>query len=316
MVGKFTKASLLLLFLTAIFAGTVYAEEELHIPKVRALGDITAINLDENTFALETRQGEELRFLVINRTKFRSPDGSLNGLGDLEVGMKALVVGMRLPERGLIALAVGAVDPEDVPETFRLKGKVNGVDLQRSTFSILAEQGETQRYKVIDRTQFRSRDGSVMGLQDLELGMPVVVIATKTDDGLPVALLVIVGSPDTRHERFEAIGEITAVFPDRNQFEFQNHAGETLLISVGERTKFRSRGGSIDGINDLEPGMRVLVAGVVTEDGAHHALLVAAGQPKDDRVPRTTDGGADRPRDGVLRDFQGQTDLENGIDLR
>ena len=94
MVGKLTKASLLLLILTAVFAGTVLAEEELHIPKVRVLGDVTAINPDENTFSLKTRQGEDLRFLVIDRTKFRSPDGSLNGLEDMEVGMKALVVGV------------------------------------------------------------------------------------------------------------------------------------------------------------------------------------------------------------------------------
>lgn len=286
MINKVAKAGLLVLLFTATLTIPVLAEEDLHIPKFRVSGEVTAIDLDESSFAMQTRDGEDLRFQVIDRTVFRSPDGSLKELGDLEVGMKALVVGVRLPERGLIALVVGAADPDDIPETFRLKGIVNGVDLQTATFSILIEQNESQRLKVVDRTQFRSRDGSVTGLKDLEIGTPVVVVGTKTDESLSIALIVIAGSPDDRLERFDVIGEITSVIPGQNEFQFQTRAGESLLISVGERTRFRSRDGSIKDIHDLKKGMQALVAGVVTEDGAHHALLVAVGKPDDTDRPR------------------------------
>jgi hypothetical protein len=285
MVSKIAKAGLFVLLLSTVLVGAAYAEEEIHIPKVRVLGEITAVNLEARTFAINTRQGEDLRFLVIDRTKFRSPDGSINGLSDLETGMKAHVVGARHPEHGLVALMVAAGEPGDLPETFRLKGKVDGVDLRTSTFSVLAESGESQRFKVIDRTQFRSRDGAVKGLQDLEIGMGVNVVAAKTEDGLPIALIVIAGSPQTQPKRFEVIGEITNVIPGQNKFDMQTRSGESLTIMVSDRTKFRSRDGSIEDIHDLKAGMHALVAGVVGEDGSHLALLVAVGDFTDE-VPR------------------------------
>lgn len=283
MVGKIAKAGLFVLLLSTVLVGAAYAEEEIHIPQLRVLGEITAVNLDESTFAIHTRQGEDLRFLVIERTKYRSPDGSIDGLSDLEAGMKALVVGTRHPEHGLVALMVAAGEPGDLPETFRLKGKVDGVDIRTSTFSVLAESGESQRFKVVDRTQFRSRDGAVKGLQDLEIGMPVLVVAAKQDDGLPIALIVISGSPGTQPKRFDVLGEIINVIPGQNKFDMQTRSGESLTIMVSDRTKFRSRDGSIEDIHDLKAGMHALVAGVVSEDGSHHALLVAAGDFTDDK---------------------------------
>lgn len=286
MFGKFTKAGLFVLLLSAVLVGAAYAEEEIHLPQIKVIGEITAVNLDESTFAMNTRQGDDLRFLVIERTKFRSPEGSINGLGDLAVGMKALVVGTHHPEHGAVALMVAAGAPDDLPETFRTKGKVNGVDLQTESFSVLTESGESQRFKTFDRTQFRSRDGAVKGLHDLEIGMPVVVAAAKRDDGIPMALMVVAGSSADRPKRFEVIGEIENVIPGLNKFELQTRSGESLTILVSDRTKFRSRDGSIEDIHDLKSGMHAIVAGVVGEDGTHHALMVAAGDFTDDQPER------------------------------
>ena len=304
MVGKLGTAGILVLLLSTALVGAVYAEEEIHPPQVRVLGEITAINLEENTFAFTTRQGENLRFLVIERTRFRSRDGSINGLGDLEAGMMALVVGIRHPENGLVALMVAAGKPDDLPETFRLKGRVDGVDLYSSTFSVLAVSGESQRFKVIDRTQFRSRDGSVKGLQDLEIGMPLNVFAAKTDDGIPVAVVVIAGLQQTKPERFEGFGEITNVVPGLNKFDLQTRSGELLEITVSDRTRFRSRDGSIEDIHDLKKGMHALVAGVRLDDGQLKAVIVGVGQPRQDRAPRTTDVERDRQTDAPLTDLR------------
>jgi hypothetical protein len=255
MIGKFTKAGLFVLLLSVVLAGAAYAEEEIHLPKMWVLGEITAVNLDGSTFTIVTRQGEDLRFLVVERTKFRGPEGSIDALNDLEVGMKALVVGARHPEHGLVALMVAAGAPDDLPKTFRVKGKVNGVDLQTRSFSVLTESGESQRFKVFVRTQFRSRDGAVKGLQDLEIGSPLVVVAAKTDDGIPMALMVISRAPADQAKRFEVLGEIKNVIPGQNKFEMQTRSGESLTIMVNDRTKFRSRDGSIEDIHDLMMGL-------------------------------------------------------------
>ncbi len=283
MVGKIAKAVLLVLILSSVLAAGVFAEEEINTPKVRVVGEITGVNLDENTFVMNTRQGEDLRFLVVERTKYRSPDGSIHGLEDLSPGMKALVVAIRHPERGLVALTVAAGDPDNLPETFRVSGKVNGVDLLTSTFSLLTDSGDTQRFKVIDRTRFKSRDGSVKGIQDLEIGLPITVIAIKTEEGLPIAVLVVAGTQQNELKRFEILGEITNVVPGQDKFDLLNRAGEAISITVSDRTRFRSRDGSIQDIHDLKAGMQAFVAGVVSEDGFHHALLVAAGDPTDDK---------------------------------
>ncbi len=288
MVGKFVKAGLLVLILSSVLAVRVNAEEEINTPKVRVVGEITGVNLDENTFVLNTRQGEDLKFLVIERTKYRSPDGSIHGLEDLSPGMKALVVAIRHPQRGLVALTVAAGEPDNLPETFRVNGKVIGVDLQTSTFSLLTDSGDTQRFKVIDRTRFKSRDGSVKGIHGLAIGMLTTVVAVKTEEGTPIAVLVVVGTQQDQPKRFEMLGEITNVVPGQDKFDLLNRAGESISITVSDRTRFRSRDGSIQDIHDLKAGMHAMVAGVVREDGEHHALLVAAGAPGNDapRLPR------------------------------
>lgn len=287
MVGKIAKAGFLVLILSSVLAAGVFAEEEIKTPKVRVVGEITGVNVDENTFVLNTRQGEDLRFLVIERTKYRSPDGSIHGLEDLSPGMKALVVGIRHPERGLVAMTVAAGEPDNLPDTFRVSGKVNGVDLQKSMFSLLTDSGDTQRFKVIDRTRFKSRDGSVKGIHDLEIGLPTTVMAVKAEEGLPIAVLVVAGTQQNEPKRFEMLGEITNVVPGQDKFDLLNRAGETISITVSDRTMFRSRDGSIQDIHDLKAGMHAMVAGVVSEDGEHHALLVAAGDPTDDKPQPT-----------------------------
>lgn len=285
MIGKLSKAGLLVLILSTLFAGAAFADEEIHLPQVRVIGEISGIRLEDNSFSLISRQGEELHFLVIDRTKFRSPDGSINELADLKVGMKALILGERHSD-DLVALVVAAGERDDLPETFRIQGKVNGVDLQTSSFSVMIEMGESQRFKVGDRTRFRSRDGAVKSLADLEIGAPVIVAGLKSDDGLPLALLVIAGSPPDRPHRFEAAGEITALRPEENAFEMLTRSGKSLTIMVSERTEYRSRDGSIEDFTDLAPGMHAGVVGLVTGEGTHQALVVAAADPDSTTRPR------------------------------
>ncbi|TDI87022.1 MAG: hypothetical protein E2O74_00470, partial [Chloroflexi bacterium] len=96
----------------------VYAQEESpERPEhgIRAAGEITGIVPGQGTFTLTSRQGEDFKFQTNDRTKFRSPNGSVEDIHDLKKGMKALVVATEQDDGTLLALMVAAGQPDDLP---------------------------------------------------------------------------------------------------------------------------------------------------------------------------------------------------------
>jgi hypothetical protein len=281
MVGKLFKTGLLVVVLSTMFVGAVYAEEEIHPPTIRVIGEITSVSLDSSSFNFHTRNGEDLRFQVVDRTKFRSRDGSIENLGDLKPGMFALVIATRTEGDDLLALMVAVGDPSDRPAMFRASGSILSVDVANSTLSIETSRGEQIRFAVSDRTRFKSRDGSVTGLADLEPGMPVTIAGIRTDDGTPLALVVVAGQLHDRPEKIEVVGEITNVIPGQSTFDIHTVKGADLTFMVVERTTFRSPDGTLEDIHDLKAGMLAHIVGVKGEDGSLIALVVAAGERDD-----------------------------------
>ncbi|NIM93745.1 MAG: hypothetical protein GTO18_08550 [Anaerolineales bacterium] len=280
MLGKLTKVGFLVLILALLTSVVAYAEEDMDDP-VRLIGEITAVDTTAGTFSLEARNGASMIFHVAEETNYRSIDGSIKDLGDLQAGMKALVIGKRDANGGLVALMVAAGLPEDLPNIMKLKGVVEGVDLQGNAFALKSHEGEILRIAVGERTRYRSRDGSVEDLSDLNEGMRVQVGAVRREDGSLFALLVAASSASERPQRFKVLGEITQVIPGQNQFEVTSQSGDPLTITVNARTTFRSRDGSIDDIHDLKKGMKAIVVGFVGEEGQHIALIVGVADPED-----------------------------------
>lgn len=268
--------------LSMLGTGVAYAQEEgPEHPRARAAGVVTSVQPDAGVFTIETREGNALRIRTDEHTVFRSRDGEVNGIEDLEEGMHVAVAGTAGPDGSLLARVVIAFQPGDRPEGIRLRGEITAVHTGSNAFSLMTAEGQEVRIHVGDRTQYRSPEGEVQGLEDLEPGMKALVVAVETDEQGLMALLVAAGFEKDRPETFRAIGEITQVNPGQGTISLLTREGEELTFQVIDRTKFRSRDGSIQDIHDLKKGMMALVVGARNEEGDLVALLVAAGNPED-----------------------------------
>ena len=281
MFTKWMRIFLVTAALTLGLVGVAYAEGDAPDNQTRIAGVILNVDFPGNTFAVRTLSGTDIHVHVTGNTVYRSRDGSVHGFEDLSVDMRVIVVGQERGDGTINASVVFAANPEELRELMRLKGEVGGVG-DRS-FTLLTEDGRSLTIHVIDRTRFRSRDGEVTTLGDLEPGMVAIVSAAETEDNGIVALVVAAGPPDGNiHDRvFRTTGEITTVVPGQETFTVQSNEGESITFVTGERTKFRSRDGSVTGIHDLKRGMFAMVGAIKMEDGTNQAVVVLVGDPED-----------------------------------
>lgn len=281
MFTKWMRIILVTAALTLGFVGVAYAEGDAPDNQLRIAGVILNVDFPGNTFAVRTLSGTDVHVHVTGNTEYRSRDGSVQGFEDFVVDMRIIVVGQERGDGTINASVVFAATPEEVPELMRLKGEVGGVGDRY--FTLLTEDGRSLTINVIDRTRFRSRNGEVTKLSDLEPGMVALVTAADTEDNGIVALVVAAGTPggDIRDRVFRTSGEITSVVPGQETFTVQSKEGDSITFVTGERTKFRSRDGSVTGIHDLKRGMFAMVGAIKMEDGTNQALVVLAGSPED-----------------------------------
>jgi hypothetical protein len=251
--------------------------------RIRVLGHITSVNPDRNTFSIVTRDETAMTFAVGERTHYRGE--GIDGLEDLQPEMGVLVVGVEREEGGLFALIVAAGNPDERPDRIRVAGQVTNVIPGQGTFTLKPRNGDEITFQTNERTQFKSRDGSITELRDLKRGMIAAIIAVKQEDDLPLALLVAAGHPEDRPDRpridVRAAGQIVAL--GNASLTIQNRDGAQMTFGINENTKFKSRDGSINGLDDLEVGMVAAIGAIENEDGSLTAAWVAAGQPRQDR---------------------------------
>ncbi|MFQ5941951.1 MAG: DUF5666 domain-containing protein [Anaerolineales bacterium] len=281
-MNKLRIATIGVLLVALLVPGVVLAQEEaLEDPegRVRAVGEISAVVPGQGTFTLMTRRGEELEFQTAENTKFRSPNGSIEDIHDLKVGMKALVVAAEQTDGSLLALMVAAGNPEDLPDHLRVAGQIRAVDPSTQTFALETREGETIPFQTGERTKYRGE--GIEGFESLKPGMHAKVAALPQEDGAPLAILVAVGEPKERPDVTRLAGEITGVVPGQGTFTLVNRGGEEFPLSTSERTKYHSRDGSIQDIHDLKKGMMAMVGAVRQDSGQLLALVVAVGNPKD-----------------------------------
>lgn len=251
----------------------------------RAQGEISSIDLGAQTFTLTTREGETITFQTGERTRFKGPQGSVNGLEDLEVGMRAMVGGIEVEGENPLALVVIAARPEDIPNNgFRLQGTIASIVPGQGTFTVLTSSGETVEIVTDENTRFKSRDGSVEDIHDLQRDMRVGVGGLVQDDGSHLAIVVIAvtgeGPGQRNLTRFG--GHIVSI--GGSSFTVEKPDGSQITVSVDENTVFRSRDGSVQGLSDLQTGMIALVGAQSTDSGGYLAVWVGAGMPNAERV--------------------------------
>jgi len=288
MRGKVSKAMLLVLALSLVMVGVAYAEEDVTGDRIRVVGEITGVDMLANSFSLHTLGGDDLRFFVTRSTRFRSPNGSTQKLSDLEVGVRALVFGIE-SESELVALVIVAAKQDDIPDRVRVFGEIMGVVSTRGSFSLEKRDGKVVTILTNERTRFRSRDGSIQGLDDLETGMVAVIIAVEQEDGGLLALVVAAGYKEDLPNNLRMFkGDITKVGPGQGSFTLKTQEGEVISFQTNDQTRFVSRDGSVTDIHDLKKGMIALVGAVEKEEGSLMAIFVAVAdfpdRPVDVRV--------------------------------
>lgn len=280
-------AGILSLVLTLVLPATAAAEED-SASRFRAAGEVTGIDRGASTFTLQPREGDELTIEVTEDTVFHSRDGSISGLEDMQAGMRAFVRGRVTEDGDRIARGVAVGDPAGRPEFERYAGTVASVVPGQNTFSVELRDGGETAFETSDRTRFRSRDGSVDGLEDLKKGMLVRVGALAQDGGL-LALVVLAGNPEDRPGQqvdIRRVGRIVSL--GHNELTIETRSGEPFTFSVDGSTVYKSRDGSLDSFDDLEVGMIAAVGAKEIGNGQLKAVWVAAGQPR-------TDGDGRRP---------------------
>lgn len=280
-------AGILSLVLTLVLPATAAAEEG-SASRFRAAGEVTGIDRGASTFTLQPREGDELTIEVTEDTVFHSRDGSISGLEDIQAGMQAFVRGRVTEDGDHIARGVAVGDPAGRPELERYAGMVASVVPGQDTFSVELRDGGETAFQTGDRTRFRSRDGSVDGLEDLKKGMLVRVGALAQDGGL-LALVVLAGNPEDRPGQqvdIRRVGRIVSL--GHNELTIETRSGEPFTFSVDGSTVYKSRDGSLDSFDDLEVGMIAAVGAKEIGNGQLKAVWVVAGQPR-------TDGDGRRP---------------------
>ena len=174
-----------------VAAGVASATDERPSGK-RLAGEISAVNLDASTFTLDTRNSEQHTFLVDAETQFNSRDGEVLSLADLEAGMGAVVGAELLDDGTLLAKAV-AVGEVDLLNAERVRGEVTGVG--DAIFTITTRDGAELTFSITDGTRFISRDHEFNGLEDIDIGMMLVVAYESTPGVDTLTALAVVAGP-------------------------------------------------------------------------------------------------------------------------
>jgi hypothetical protein len=233
-------------------------------------------NADDQTFALQTREGETLSFQTGERTKYRGE--GVDNFDDLESGMFAMVAAIHQDSGPPLALLIAAGEPKERPEAMRLQGEITGVVPGQGTFTIVNREGNEFELSTNDRTKFHSWDGSISDIHDLKKGMQAIVGAIRQDDGQLLALAVAAGNPEDRPGR--PVLDVTVggkvIEMGSSSFTIQTRNGDSISFSVNDSTHYKG----ISGFNELKVGMMAAVGADETDDGLL-ALFVEARNPDD-----------------------------------
>ena len=239
-------------------------------------GQVIAVSTTEQTFTLNTADNHVVRIVTTSETNFY---GDLSSFEDIKLGI-GVVVNIQSSDidpstsESLVAAGVTSATDER-PSGKRFAGEISAVNLHTSTFTLVTRNGEQHTFLVDAETQFHSRDGELLSLAEVEVGMGAVVGAELLDDGTLLAKAVAVGEVDLLNAE-RARGEVTNV--DDVTFTITTRDGTELTFSITDGTRFISRDAEFNGLEDIDIGMMLVVAYENTPDAATlTALAVVAG---------------------------------------
>lgn len=241
-------------------------------PQRGLVGKVLAIGSED--FTLESLHGDNLTISVTGETVFRTREdgqGTDASYADLESGMWVAVHPHRDSAVGVSARLV-LILPEDFDPSqvkgLRVLGEVDKINPGQNTFEVMTRKGDTISFQADEQTRFA---GDLKSFDDLEKGLMVGVLAAKQEDGTFLAKIVGTGKPERPHLE-KTGGKITRI--GDGSITILTRQGEEKSYTVTESTRFGSRQGEIDGLEDLALEMVVIVVSHPDQDQAA-AILVA-----------------------------------------
>ncbi len=180
------------------------------------------------------------------------------------------------------AVAVPASAAEEGPQgRFRVAGELTAVDEAGDSIELVSRRGQDWAINLTSETTYRSPGGEVEGPIDLAVGMKVLVLGSW-DDGKPVARVVAAAWPRDLKDLGRTRGRVVEVDARQQSFTLETRAGDSLRLLVSDETRFHSRGGEVDGLEDIEPGWHAGALYRETERGLE-ALRVVVAPPRSGR---------------------------------
>jgi hypothetical protein len=276
MVKKYSLAILAVILTGALVVGVASAVEtqfgeaaiDAEHPRRLLIGQVTG--LGDNQFEIKSLKGDSHTILVTGETVYRhraSQEEIEDGSEALEVGGWVGILNHRDAE-GQISARLVVLLPEDFdPDEFRgvrAAGEVDKINNGQATFTIITKAGKELTFSVGDETRFA---GGLADFNDLEKGDLVAVLAREQSDGSLLAKQVGTRRQD-RPPQAKFTGKISDL--DTASLTIITRAGDELTFSVTEATRFGSRTGKIEGIDDLEIDM---VVAVVTRPSSQDEAL-------------------------------------------
>jgi len=229
----------------------------------RVGGEVTAVS--SSSFTLHTARGEDLTITVDANTLY----AGIADLSELQSGMKASAALKESANGSLTAVLVGARFP-----LIHHAGQVTAVQTAQQTFSIETRQGERLTFTVDENTRFVGKEGAPQSLADLTTEMNAIVGARQLEDGSYLA--VNVAARVRPAFDLKVVGKITAL--DTSALTIQTRDGQTYTFQISADTRFHSRGGKVNGLDDLRLGMHVGVGAQDLGDGQYQALVILAAR--------------------------------------
>jgi len=234
---------------------------------VRVRGKVAAVDLDEGTVSISKPAGEEVSFLVGDRTKFI---GEASGLEDIKVGWVIGVAGGKKDDGTHFASIVAAS-----AKRHRVKhaGTITGIEEMEGLISIHTRGGEDKVFSIGEETKFHSRNGEIEEVSNLQLDMAAIVVAVlQEDDTYQVTHIAAINKEDLPNFEVKASGKVIAIVSDG--FTIETKEGEEVAFSVNSETNFRSRGLIVKSLENIKLGMIIHVSGDESESGVLIAKLV------------------------------------------
>lgn len=165
-------------------------------------------------------------------------------------------------------------------------GEIIALGSDTLTVQPFAEGSDPITLRVDENTRFRAAgdEAEAPTFDDLQIGGKVGFIAPPAEDGDPIAKVIILLPDDFDPETFQrhtARGEVWSIDTTNGTFTLQaKGSNEQAVFYVDENTRFRSRGDTVQSLDDLAVHTQVIIRFRRQDDGTLLATNVVIPRPR------------------------------------